>query len=493
MPKPSFPDEIEFRGLNMPIRTESSVRNLAVEGVIPADIRGAFFRSVPDPAHPPMNAGHTLLSADGMVAKFLFTEGPDGTTAVDHDLRYVHTARYVAEQKARRSLFGRYRNPFTDDPAAAGVDRTVANTTPVFHGGYLLATKEDGRPYRMNPHTLETYGSWDYAGKLKSETMTAHVRVDPVTGEMFSFGYEATGLCSKTMSYFIVDKDGQLQSEQFFDAPYCGMVHDMGLTERHVVFPVFPTTADLGRLKAGGPHWVHEQNTPCWVGIMPRYGKVEAMRWFPGPPGSSAYHLMNCFDEGDMVHMDFCWSDTNGFPFIREDSGIHKSMQDIQGGLLRWSFNLADPAPNLAVRGLGPPGDLPRIADADHGRPYSRGWYITVDPQAGPPIPAGPVNAACNLLLRVEPHTGRIDALPLGAGWAFNEPQHVPAKDPAHGGWLLTVVDQQVGEDDFKHALWVLEADAIGKGPIAKVALPFRLRQQVHGWWVPQAALDAAK
>ena len=55
------------------------------------------------------------------------------------------------------------------------------------------------------------------------------------------------------------------------------------------------------------------------------------------------------------------------------------------------------------------------------------------------------------------------------------------------------VVDQQVGEDDFKHALWVLEADAIGKGPIAKVALPFRLRQQVHGWWVPQAALDAAK
>jgi carotenoid cleavage dioxygenase len=191
--------------------------------------------------------------------------------------------------------------------------------------------------------------------------------------------------------------------------------------------------------------------------------------------------------------MDFCWSDTNGFPFIREDSGIHKSMQEIQGGLLRWSFNLADPAPNLAVRGLGPPGDLPRIADADHGRPYTRGWYITVDPQAGPPIPAGPVNAACNLLLRVEPHTGRIDALPLGAGWAFNEPQHVPAKDPAHGGWLLVVVDQQVGEDDFKHALWVLEADAIGKGPIAKVALPFRLRQQVHGWWVPQATLDAAK
>ena len=38
-----------------------------------------------------------------------------------------------------------------------------------------------------------------------------------------------------------------------------------------------------------------------------------------------------------------------------------------------------------------------------------------------------------------------------------------------------------------------LEADAIEKGPIAKVSLPFRIRQQVHGWWVPAAQLAAAK
>ena len=50
-----------------------------------------------------------------------------------------------------------------------------------------------------------------------------------------------------------------------------------------------------------------------------------------------------------------------------------------------------------------------------------------------------------------------------------------------------------MGDDSFEHSLWVLEADAIGKGPVAKVSLPFRIRQQVHGWWVPQAALAAAK
>jgi hypothetical protein len=39
----------------------------------------------------------------------------------------------------------------------AGVDRTVANTTPVWHAGRLLMTKEDGRPIDR-PITLETRG-----------------------------------------------------------------------------------------------------------------------------------------------------------------------------------------------------------------------------------------------------------------------------------------------------------------------------------------------
>jgi carotenoid cleavage dioxygenase len=31
----------------------------------------------------------------------------------------------------------------------------------------------------------------------------------------------------------------------------------------------------------------------------------------------------------------------------------------------------------------------------------------------------------------------------------------------------------------------VLEAEHIDKGPIARIKMPFRLRNQVHGNWVP--------
>jgi carotenoid cleavage dioxygenase-like enzyme len=196
----AFPQTIHFIGSNTPRRTEISIRNLEVEGKIPAEVDGAFFRAVPDNAHAPMFEDDIALNADGMIARFNFENG-----AVDFDIKYVETERYLAEKKARRALFGRYRNPFTDDPSVEGVDRTLANTTPVWHGGRLFMTKEDGRGYEINPHTLETAGKWDYYGALKSATFTAHPRIDPVTGEMFFFGYEAGGLCSLDVAYGIAD------------------------------------------------------------------------------------------------------------------------------------------------------------------------------------------------------------------------------------------------------------------------------------------------
>ena len=40
---------------------------------------------------------------------------------------------------------------------------------------------------------------------------------------------------------------------------------------------------------------------------------------------------------------------------------------------------------------------------------------------------------------------------------------------------------------------WVIDAGAIGKGPVAKVSIPHALRPQVHGWWASAESLAAAK
>ena len=116
---------------------------------------------------------------------------------VDYKSRYVRTQRYKAQAAARESLFGTYRNPYTDDPRVKGVSRGTANTAVIFHHGKLLALKEDSPPVVMDPDTLETLDDYyTFGGKLTSLTFTAHPKIDSETGEMIAFGYEARGEAS---------------------------------------------------------------------------------------------------------------------------------------------------------------------------------------------------------------------------------------------------------------------------------------------------------
>jgi carotenoid cleavage dioxygenase-like enzyme len=486
---PGFPNTPDYAGLNSPIGEEYELQSLAVEGRIPIEVEGTFFRAVPDPAFPPfMEDGGAVLSGDGMISALRIAPAK-----ASFAIRYVQTERHRAEVAAGRALFGKYRNPFTDAQEAEGLDRTVANTTPVWHAGRLLLTKEDGRPYRVDPRTLTTIGRYDFGGKLKSATVTAHVRIDPQTGEMFSFGYEADGLASTKVAYFIVDKQGNLTREQWFDAPYCAMMHDFTITEHFALFPVYPTTCDAARVQAGGDHWVHEMSRDSWVGVMPRYGNVSDMRWFRGPKGVSCYHMMNAFEDAEgRIHFDQCLSSVNAFPFIQRASGLNVAPGDTGGRLARWTIDLKNGSDSVVETVIGPPGDLPVIPAASQGRPYTHGWMLTMNPDMqGPPVAGGPVGAMFNLLLRLD-FTGRPpQALGLPPAHCFNEPVHVPSAEPGHDGWLLTVVDQQTGPSDFTHALWIIDAGNLGSGPKAKIAVPHRLRPQVHGWWVSAAELAA--
>ncbi len=485
-----FPHTANYRGLNAPQRAEYTVDDLAISGTIPADVAGTFFRAVPDPAYPPfLDDAGAILSADGMISAIRFAGGKVSTA-----IRYVGTARHRAEVAAGRALFGKYRNPFTDRPEAAGIDRTVANTTPVWHAGRLLMTKEDGRPCRIDPATLDTLEPYDFGGELRSQTFTAHVRIDPATGEMFAFGYQAAGLATPTVAYLTIDAAGTLVREQWFEAPYCAMMHDFAITEHYALFPIYPTSADLDRLRAGGDHWVHDQHRDSWLGVMPRHGNVAQIRWFRGRRGVSCYHMMNAFeDAAGLIHFDQCLSDSNAFPFIRQASGIAIAQPDLNGRLARWTIDPKGRDDAIHETVIGPPGDFPVIPADRQGRAYDRAWMLTMNPERrGPPVPGGPVGAMFDVLLRLDMTGGPPHALVLAAGSCFNEPVHVPAAAPGHAGWLVCVVDHQHGPDTFTHECWIIDADDIGAGPVAKVTMPHRLRPQVHGWWVSADQLAEA-
>ena len=479
MTKP-FPLTMDYAGFNAPSRIEADVFDLVVEGELPEEINGNWYRSVPDPQYPPRHGWDTYLSGDGMVSLFRFEDGH-----VDFKQRYVMTERLKRDRAARRGRHGHYRNPYTDEEGFFEESRTASNTTPVFHAGRILAAKEDDRPYEVDPVTLETKGPWDFDGLLKSRTMTAHCRTDPETGELFFFGYEAGGLASKDVAFCIADKDGRLVHEEWFEAPFVSLMHDFQVTKDHIIFPVWPMTADLDRIKAGGSHWVWEPGQGSHIGIMPRTGSVKDIRWFKGPP-QSAFHYLNAYSEGDKVHLDFTVSDFPPFPFIHEASGISPKPEEMGGKLVRWTFDLARNTDTWEETVLGPGGDMPRIADSDAMKDYEIGYYQTYDPRNGPPMLSGPVGAGFNTIIRINVKTGEMKTLSLDPRVTLQEHIHVPSKHHGHEGYLMFVADMH--DQNLSEAV-VAEAESLKV--LARIKLPLRLRCQVHGTWVPAEALPA--
>jgi carotenoid cleavage dioxygenase-like enzyme len=207
----------------------------------------------------------------------------------------VHTDRFKAERNARKALLGKYRNPYTDNEMVKGIIRTTSNTNVIFWRGVLLAMKEDGPPFAMNPQTLETIGRYDFDGQVQSPTFTAHPKFDPDTGEMICFGYEAGGNgydASNDIVVYTIDKDGKKTEECWYKAPFCGMIHDCAITENYLILPLTPIKVNHDRLKKGGNHFAWDPEEDQWYGIVPRRnGKPEDIVWLRADNGMHTHAI----------------------------------------------------------------------------------------------------------------------------------------------------------------------------------------------------------
>ena len=477
-----FPQTPTFTGFNAPMRIEGEVKDLEVDGQIPEGLAGTFYRCGPDFRHAPLHGDDINHNGDGVVSMFRFGGG-----RVDFRIRFVRTEKYALEEAAGRALFGKYRNPFTDDPSVAGKDRTLANTNVVMHAGKLLAMKEDGLPYALDPDSLETLGRHDFDGRIKSQTFTAHPKIDPVSGEMIGFGYEAAGLASKAMSLQRIGADGRLNDEEFFEAPYVSFQHDFAVTRDHIVFVLMPTTTSLERLRAGDTHWVYEPTLPIEVGIMPRGGSVKDLRWFKAP-GRGVGHMLNAFSDGTRVHLDTFVSERNQFPFVPNADGAPFDRAAGTPRLTRWSFDMASNSDGFEEETLFPDFmEMPRTDDRVQMSPHRYGYCAIID-MSRPPAVAGTLGPGWNTLARVDFATRTMDRWWAGENAALQEPQFVPRRPdaPEGDGWLLTVVTR-LDASGYSSALAILDAGRIAEGPLATVRLPMRLRNAIHGNWVGAA------
>jgi carotenoid cleavage dioxygenase-like enzyme len=449
-----------------PILFECDAPRLEISGELPRELNGTLYRNGPNPQFE--SPGAHWFVGDGMLHAFHLENG-----AVSYRNRWVRTPKWLAEHDAGRALFGGFGRKLPDAPAAV-TDGGVANTNIVFHAGRLLALEEAHLPTEIEPGTLATRGYCDYGGAIKAP-FTAHPKIDPVSGDMVFFGYNAAGPFTPTLSFGSVSAAGTVSRFDRFEAPYASMVHDFIVTANHLLFPILPVTGSMTRAMQGGPAYAWEPDKGAYVGVMKRDGTAADVAWFRGAD-CYVFHVMNAWEDGSRIIADVM--QFGEAPLFPHPDGRPTNPKKSRARLCRWVFDLAGNTDRFSQTYLDDlTGEFPRIDDRRAGLKSNHGWYACANPDAAEWLSG---------IVHVDGEGKRRGCYLLPPGDTISEPVFV-ARD--HGadegcGWLLAVVWRA---RDNCSDLAVFNATEVEAGPIALVHLGHRVPDGFHGNWVGAA------
>ncbi len=465
-----FPDNPFLRGNFAPFLMEGAAPDLIVEGEIPRELRGSYYRNGSNPQFAPAPTYH-WFEGDGMIHGFFFEDGRCG-----YRNRWVRTARFELERKERRGLFGGF-GPGGADAKTEGTSGNTANTNILWHAGKLLALWEAGPPTELDPVTLETIGIWDDGGAFRRERfgqlvpdiMTAHPKIDPDNDEWLAFGYSPM---EPWMVYHVIGGDGHLKRSDVVDAPFPNMMHDFVTTSEHVLFPHHPAVFDFERMAETGSMLSWQPERGSHIGVMPRAGGNDDIVWIEKEAGY-VFHYVNAWTEDSTVVADVFHIDQLALR-LSDDAPptgpptLHRWTIDLESGSLK------DEALDDA------PAEFGRVDPRVVGKRYADAW--TLGSHGIPRATGEPLNNNC--IFHYDMRSGARRMFELPEGDATGEPQFVPRSDdaPEGDGFVLAIVYRGA---ESRSDLIVLDAQNVEAGPLATIQCPHRIPWGFHGNWKP--------
>lgn len=446
-------------GLFEPVEDELDVDGLAVTGELPAGLRGAFLRNGPNPAFPPLGRYH-IFDGDGMVHGVEIGEG-----RVRYRNRWIRSAGLAAERRAGHALYGglaEFRMPDPEVMAEAGPLKNTANTNIVRHDGRILALLEAAKPTEIT-WDLDTVGEYDFGGALDGP-MTAHPKIDPVTGEMVFFGYSPV---PPYLRVYSASADGTLTWSVEVDLPRPVMIHDFVVTGSKVVLFDMPVVFNLeAALGQGGDlvQWAPDHGGR--IGVLDRGAPGDAVRWIEVEP-CYVVHFLNAWDDGDVVVVEGCR--TSRFGVSSDDIASETDPNTLH----RWRI---DPAAGTIVDEAidDRPAEFPRLDDRVAGLRCRYGYLAAF----AHPNPSG---FDFEGVVKYDLTAGSSQMLAWGPGEVGGEAVFAP--DPHRGtedaGWVLCFVTDRATRDTD-----LVVADAQAMEEVARIRMPRRVPLGFHAVWL---------
>lgn len=480
----SLPDHPMLQGPFQPLHVEHELHDLpVVQGEIPRDISGAYYRIGPNLKYRPQQGVYGFHMGDGMAYGLYLENGK-----AHFKNRWVNTPKLALEDSLGRGAF-EWEGGFPDhrnmgwerivrSSENQGVPAGVANTNIVWHGSQLLAMGEDAvAPLVLDPESLETTGIVNWSNQLgdgvtprvdsEDGFFCAHPKIDPVTGEMFGYGFSTQ---EPYLTYYVVSADGKLTLKQDIDAPFPAYVHDMFLTETHVVIPLFPTTFRHERVERERCIMGWEPDLGTQIAVIPRDGGE--VKWFEG---DSCYvlHTGNAYAEDNRI---VCVSPEFPVAAFPAD-GLENTWKEFQKAVLtRWTLDL-DSGGMSKERLDDRSVEFPRMDERHMGRDARYLFDI------GSSDASGQIYEGFTSVIRYDLHSGAsTEQHDLPAGSYLSEAIFVPRREngPEGEGYLMLNI-YRFNEDKSDYVM--LDAENLSSGPLATIALPHRVPFTPHGNW----------
>ncbi|HEY6533822.1 MAG TPA: carotenoid oxygenase family protein [Acidimicrobiales bacterium] len=462
--QPVDPTTIPYlQGRFEPVHREIDTTDVTIDGEVPADLAGTYLRNGPNAKYAPLGSYLYPMEGDGMVHSVQL--GPDG---VHYRNRWVRTQSFEADVRAGRAVFGGLMTPSFPGPELTGPNpdptwpyKEGAFINIVRHADRYLALDEGAPPYEVTA-ALDTVGRVDFDGALPNG-ITAHPKIDPVTGEMIVFRYDVS---EPFLTWAVLGADGSVVQPEtpVPDVDVSYMIHDCAITEQHLVLVLAPMVIDLDAMTRGGSILDWRPQLGCRIAVIARDGS--GVQWVETDP-FWVWHYANAHLDGSVVVMDY--------PEWNIPGAIIPDAPPVVGNYVRARIDVERGTFEREVLHDGPT-EFPRIDERRLGRQQR---YSLVTGGSGD---QRLVLAEHDVLCRVDLQTAAFDEVVLDG--PVGEPVFAPRPGGTEelDGWYLAFVTT-FGERHSSLCVW--DAAAFPDEPIARIHLPQRVPNGLHGHWFP--------
>ncbi|WRX08723.1 Carotenoid oxygenase - like 1 [Theobroma cacao] len=452
-------------------------KDLPVKGHLPECLNGEFVRVGPNPKFAPVAAYH-WFDGDGMIHGMRIKDGK--ATYVS---RFVKTSRIKQEEYFGGSKFmkvGDLKGFFGLLMVNIQKLREKAKVLDLSYGygTDVLKVFEDG--------DLQTLGMLDYDKRL-AHSFTAHPKVDPVTGEMFTFGYSHE---PPYITYRVISKDGFMHDPVPITISEPIMMHDFAITENYAIFldlPLYFRPKEM--VKEKKMIFSFDASKKARFGVLPRYAKDDLLiRWFE-LPNCFIFHNANAWEEEDEIVLITCRLENPDLDLVSGE--VKEKLDDFNNELYEMRFNMKTGLASqkqLSVSAV----DFPRVNEYYTGRKQRYVYGTTLDSIAK-------VTGIVKFDLHAEPEAGKPKievggnvqgVFDLGPGRFGSEAIFVP-REPGttseeDDGYLIFFVHD---ENTGKSSVNVIDAKTMSADPVAVVELPHRVPYGFHAFFVTEEQL----